>query len=80
MNPSFIPIIGDVINGAVEIFTDKRAAKENLTAKTTLASYPVILLGVEGMLSAQTNVERLTYGVVLFVGVAAFLYRKRGAA
>ena len=70
MNPL---LISTLIKGAVEIFTNKQAAKENLTSKTTIAA---VVPAIAGIAAYQTEHDMWMAVAGCVLSVLMFLYRK----
>lgn len=78
MNPL---LLGALVKGAVEIFTSKKAFKENLKSGSTIASTLPALAGIESVSSAglvpvdnmEAAITQLVSGL-LFIGL--FLWRR----
>jgi len=66
-------LITELIKGAVEIFTDKQAAKENLTSKTTLTA---VVPALAGLAAYQTEHDMWIAVAGCVISVLMFLYRK----
>ena len=66
-------LLSALVKGAVEIFTNKQAAKENLTSKTTVAA---ILPAIAGVAAYQTEHDMWLAVAGCVISVLMFLYRK----
>ena len=82
MNPLLIPLIGPVIEGAIDLIKRKPEAKENLTSTTSKIGYGVATAATSIMVNTDLSVEQLVTGLVGYaVSLCLVLYkeRKRGS-
>lgn len=75
MNPTLLALIPSLVKGAVQIFTDKKAFKENLKAKSTKAA---VATAAAAVLAPETMAQggEETQLAMAITTVILFLLRK----
>jgi len=73
------PLIAPIIQGAIEIYKDKKARKENLgKVSTKLALLPAAITAGTAVGAEQTLEVVVTEVVLALVSLALFLWKEKG--
>lgn len=75
MSPAFIPLIGPIINGVTELFSDpKKFTAETVKTKTTGAGAAAAVTAIS---LAQTEDQAIAAIISGVISLALFFYKKK---